>query len=48
MFRISKLIDSRTLMESNKIIVKVNTKLDTQIQALSGTLTRNGSMILKD
>ncbi|CAG8628938.1 11582_t:CDS:2, partial [Gigaspora rosea] len=35
MLKTSKLIDSRTLRESNQIILEVNTKLDTQIQALS-------------
>ncbi|CAG8854807.1 21230_t:CDS:1, partial [Gigaspora margarita] len=39
-YKMSKFIDSRTLLESNKIILEVNTKLDTQIQALSNTINK--------
>ncbi|CAG8810782.1 12865_t:CDS:2, partial [Gigaspora margarita] len=36
----SEFTDSRTLLESNQIILEVNTKLDTQIQALSNTINK--------
>ncbi|CAG8844533.1 9551_t:CDS:2, partial [Gigaspora margarita] len=40
MYKTSEFIDSRTLLESNQIILEVNTKLDTQIQALSNTINK--------
>ncbi|CAG8840500.1 40074_t:CDS:2, partial [Gigaspora margarita] len=40
MYKTSKFIDSRTLLELNQIILEANTKLDTQIQALSSTINK--------
>ncbi|CAG8849550.1 30500_t:CDS:2, partial [Gigaspora margarita] len=40
MYRTSEFIDSRTLLESNQIILEVNTKVDTQVQALSNTISK--------
>ncbi|CAG8845442.1 2474_t:CDS:1, partial [Gigaspora margarita] len=36
----SEFIDSRTLLESNQIILEVNTKLNTQVQALTNTISK--------
>ncbi|CAG8796521.1 28213_t:CDS:2, partial [Gigaspora margarita] len=40
MYRTSEFTDSRTLLKSNQIILEVNTKLDTQIQALLNTINK--------
>ncbi|CAG8834619.1 41243_t:CDS:2, partial [Gigaspora margarita] len=47
-YKTSEFIDSRTLLESNQIILEANTKLDTQIQALSSTINKEWLDVLKD
>ncbi|CAG8829381.1 3095_t:CDS:2, partial [Gigaspora margarita] len=47
MYKTSKFIDSKTLLESNQIILEVNTKLDTQIQALSNTISKEMRVLFR-
>ncbi|CAG8841540.1 24003_t:CDS:2, partial [Gigaspora margarita] len=48
MYKTSEFIDSRTLLETNQIILEVNTKLDAQIQALSNTINKEWLNDLKE